>query len=97
VTRIEWSPRSVSDLGSIRDYIALDSPLYADLVVRRLVAAAERLSQYREIGRIVPERSEPQLRERIVRPFRIVYRVSPDLVEIVTVFRSSRHFPSDLG
>jgi plasmid stabilization system protein ParE len=97
VTRIGWSPRSVADLDSIRDFIALDSPLYADLVVRRLVAAVERLSQFPQIGRIVPERGEPQLRERIVRPFRIVYRLSPDLVEIVTVFRSSRHFPSDLG
>lgn len=97
MTRIEWSPRSVSDLGSIRDFITLDSPLYADLVVRRLVAAAEKLSQFPQIGRIVPERGEPQLRERIVRPFRIVFRLTPDLVEIVTVFRSSRHVPSDLG
>ena len=97
MTRIEWSPRSISDLDSIRDFIALDSPLYADLVVRRLVAAVERLSQFPQIGRVVPERGEAQLRERIVRPFRIVYRPSPDLVEIVTVFRSSRNFPSDLG
>ena len=97
MTRIEWSPRSVSDLDSIRAFIAQDSLLYADLVVRRLVAAAEWLSQFPQIGRIVPERGEPQLRERIVRPFRIVYRHTPDLVEIVTVFRCSRHFPSDLG
>jgi hypothetical protein len=36
---------------------------------------------------------EPRLRELIVRPFRVVYRVRVDLVEIVTVFRGSRAFP----
>jgi plasmid stabilization system protein ParE len=73
VTRIAWSPRSVADLDAIRAFIALDSPVYTDLVVRRLVAAAEGLSRFPEIGRIVPERGEPRLRERIVRPFRLVY------------------------
>jgi plasmid stabilization system protein ParE len=97
VTRIQWSPRSIGDLDSIRDFIALDSPLYADLVVRRLVAAAGGLSRFPKIGRIIPELGVPQLRERIVPPFRIVYRFTTDLVEIVTIFRSSRQFPSDLG
>lgn len=95
--RLEWSPRARADLDSIRSYIALDSTVYADLVVRRLIAAPERLTQYPEIGRVVPEVGEQRLRELIVRPFRIVYRISPGLAEIVTVFRSSREFPSDVG
>jgi toxin ParE1/3/4 len=67
VTRLTWSPRSIRDLESIREYIARDSPLYADLVVQRLVQAPERLQQFPESGRIVPERDEPHLRELIVR------------------------------
>jgi plasmid stabilization system protein ParE len=93
VTRLRWSPRSVDDLEAIHDFIARDSSRYADLVSRRIVAATERLLQFPEIGRIVPEVGEPRLRELIVRPFRIVYRVRVDLVEIVTVFRGSRAFP----
>jgi len=92
VTRLTWSPRSIRDLESIREYIARDSPLYADLVVQRLVHAPERLQQFPESGRIVPERDEPHLRELIVRPFRLVYRVRDDSIEIVTVFRASRLF-----
>jgi plasmid stabilization system protein ParE len=37
VIALFWSPQSLDDLGSIRAYIAQDSPVYADLVVRRLV------------------------------------------------------------
>ena len=93
MTRLRWSPRSVDDLEAIRGFIARDSSQYADLVIQRIVAVADRLTQFPEIGRIVPEVGEPRLRELIVRPFRVVYRIRPDLVEVVTVFRSSRQLP----
>ena len=88
-----WSPQSLDDLESIRAYIALDSPVYADLVVRRLVAAVERLRVFPESGRIVPERNDPVIREILERPYRVVYRVLPGQVEIVMVFHASRLFP----
>ena len=90
---LSWSPQSLDDIESIRAYIFQDSPVYADLVVRRLVAAVERLRIFPESGRIVPERNAPEIREIIERPYRIVYRVHPDKVEIVTVFHASRLFP----
>ena len=73
-----------------RRIISHDSPRYAELVVRRLVSAVERLEAFPRSGRIVPEKNLEDLREVIARPYRIVYRLSPDLVEIVTVFRASR-------
>jgi addiction module RelE/StbE family toxin len=92
VIALSWSPQSLHDLETIRAYIAEDSPHYADLVLRRLVAAVERLRVFPKSGRIVPERSDPEIREVIVRPYRIVYRVLPGQVEIVTVFHASRLF-----
>jgi len=93
---IIWSPQSLLDLESIRAFVAKDSPMYAGLVVQRIVAAVERLRAFPESGRIVPERSDPAIREVIVRPYRVVYRVRPGLVEIATVFRASRLFPEAL-
>jgi len=93
VIALSWSPQSLDDIESIRAYISQDSPVYADLVVPRLVAAVERLRIFPESGRIVPERNDPEIREIIKRPYRIVYRVHPDKVEIVTVFHASRLFP----
>jgi toxin ParE1/3/4 len=77
---------------AIRDFIALDSPLYAGLVVQRIVASVERLAAFPESGRVVPELARADVREVIQPPFRIVYRNRGDLVEVVTVFRSSRLF-----
>jgi hypothetical protein len=41
----------------------------------------------------VPERNTEEIREIIVKPYRIACRLRPELVEIVTVFRASRVFP----
>jgi addiction module RelE/StbE family toxin len=92
VTQIVWSPQSLRDVEAIRAYIAEDSPQYADLTVRRVVAAVERLALFPESGRIVPERHTPDVREVIVGRFRVVYRMARGMVEIAAVFRGSRSF-----
>jgi addiction module RelE/StbE family toxin len=94
VKRLIWSPRSIRDLESIHQYIAQDSSLYADLVVQRLLLAPERLRQFPESGRVVQERGQAEIRELIVRPFLVVYRVRGNSIEIVTVFRASRLLPN---
>ena len=93
MTELIWSPQALRDLESIRDYIAADSPHYAGLVVERIVAGVERLRRFPESGRMVPERNSPEIREVIIRPYRVVYRLRSGSVEIATVFRASRMFP----
>ena len=88
-----WSPRAAADLEAIREYIAYDSELYAGLTVSRLIAAASRLIQFPELGRVVPEFERPDLRELIVRPYRLVYRLRGEFVEVATVFHAARMFP----
>jgi len=92
VTELIWSPQALRDLEGVRAYIALDSPQYADLTVRRVVAAVERLKTFPESGRIVPERNAPDIREVIVGRYRVVYRLKAGVVEIATVFRGSMQF-----
>jgi len=94
VIDILWSPRSEADLKEIRAFIETDSPAWADLTVRRLVAAVERLREFPDSGRMVPERRSLELREIVSGNFRIVYRRKPALVEIATVFRGTRDFSS---
>jgi plasmid stabilization system protein ParE len=93
VTKLIWSPQAIHDLEAIRAYIVADSPVYAELMVRRIVSAIERLAVFPESGRIVPERSTPTLREVIAGPYRVVYRLRSERIEIVSVFRGSRLFP----
>jgi plasmid stabilization system protein ParE len=96
VIELIWSPRAVADLEEIRAYISVDSPAYAELTIRRLLATVERLLAFPDLGRVVPERHAPDIRELISGRFRIVYRRRTGVVEIVTVFRGSRQFP-DIG
>ena len=93
MTSVVWSLQAIRDVESIRAFIARDSPSYAELVARRIVAAVERLQSFPESGRVVPERQNPVIREVIEGPFRIVYRLRGDAAEIVTVFRGSREIP----
>lgn len=93
MTQIIWSPRSLRDVESIRDYIAGNSPLVADLMVTRIIKTVERLQTFPESGRKVPERNDPEIREVIAAPYRVVYRLREGNVEIITVFRASRLFP----
>jgi plasmid stabilization system protein ParE len=66
------------------------------LVVTRIIASVDRLQAFPDSGRIVPERGDPEIREVIVRPYRVVYRRRANEVEIATVFRASRLLP-DIG
>ena len=69
---LSWSPQSVGDLESIRVYISEDSPVYAALTVQRILAAVERVREFPDSGRTVPERQSPNLREVIVGSYRVV-------------------------
>ena len=95
MTAVRWTPQAADDLQAIYDFIARDSPHYAQLTVEDLLAATDRLAQFPLMGRHVPERKREDLRELIKPPSRIVYRVG-EVVKILTIFRASRLFPRDL-
>jgi len=90
MTRIAWTPRALDDVLDIRTFIARDSLPYASLTAQRIITAAERLAQFPASGRIVPELDRPEIREVIYGPYRIVYRLLPDAVHILTVHHSAR-------
>ncbi len=86
-------PQAVADLEAIREFIARDSPRYADLVMERLVTAVDILERFPLSGRIVSEHSHGDIRELVRPPYRIVYRLLNERADILTVFRASRQIP----
>lgn len=95
MTKVRWTPQAADDLEAIYEFIARDSPHYAQITVEGIIAAIDRLEQFPLLGRHVPETSQADVRELIKPPYRIVYRTG-EMVKILTVFRGSRLFPSDL-
>ena len=92
-TRLVWTEQAVADLEGIREFIARDSPRYAEIVVLRLVEAAERLRQFPRSGRVVPELGREDVREVLWGTYRLVYRVAAEEAQVLTVFRASRLLP----
>lgn len=87
---------AVEDLDNIAEYIALDSEYYANDFVKRIVDQVEHLAQYPEIGRIVPEVNDVQIREIIYHNYRIVYKVNVDDICILIITHGSYDLSSRL-
>jgi toxin ParE1/3/4 len=67
------------------------------MFVERVLAAVTRLKAFPRSGRVVPEIGQEDIREIIFGSYRIVYVVSEDEVNILTVFHTARLLqPSDL-
>lgn len=66
--------------------------------LRLLLERAGQLADFPDLGRVVPELPQGDLRELVEKPYRIVYRVREKTIEIATVFEGYREFPSgDVG
>ena len=66
MAEVRWTPQASADLDSIAEFIAKDSPQYARLIVTDVFQAVERLSEFPQSGRIVPELNDPVVREVIL-------------------------------
>lgn len=85
-----WTKEALERLTEIAEFIAQDSPHRAKRFINFLIERGESISQNQEIGRIVPEISNPSIRELIAKKYRIVYRIKKDNIEILTVFEGHR-------
>jgi addiction module RelE/StbE family toxin len=88
--QIKWSPRAASNFEEICDYIAKDSELYAALFAKKINAMVKALPQFPKSGRKVPEYSNENLREKIFKNYRIVYRIKEDVIEIVAICHGAK-------
>lgn len=61
MVRIEWNERALEDLNEIHDYIARDSKNYANLFVKKIYEIVQKLREFPNIGRIVPEIDNPSI------------------------------------
>lgn len=93
--KLIWSPAARDDLHDIVIFIARDNPNRAMSFGYELISETDRLQEFPELGRIVPEYRIDNIREMVIRPYRIVYRVDHErkLCEITRVWHSARGIP----
>ncbi len=87
--KVEWSPLALDRVSDIARFIARDNPAAAERWINELFDAVERLAEFPESGRIVPEVGVQRIRELIFGAYRVIYSVRGK-VEILTVRRGSQ-------
>lgn len=90
--RLEWQFRALADLQALRAHIARDQPAAAMRVSGRILAAAELLLVFPELGRMG---RVPGTRELAVAhtPYLLIYRHRGETVTIIRVLHAAQDWP----
>jgi len=85
-----WTNTAEEHLDSIHAYIAKDSPQFAKRMVDRLTRRSIQIAEFPLSGRSVPECEMDQIREVIEGPFRIIYYIKPDQIDVLAVIHAAQ-------
>lgn len=88
--KIKWTEESLDQLTDIEAYIAKDSPVRAAHFVDQIIEYVLLLEGNPRAGRMVPEISNPDIRELIFKKYRVVYKLTKNQIEILTVFEGHK-------
>ncbi len=82
---------ALSDLQQIQQYyLEQGGADVGQKLLQEIFKQTEMIVLHPDAGRIVPEFAQPQIREIIYPPFRIVYLREVDSVQLIRVWRSER-------
>ena len=94
--RIHWTQNAAEHLVNIYEYIALNSPTYAKRMVDRITRRSEQITDQPLSGRKVPEYQTEDIRELIEKPYRIIYRIKADQIDVLAVIHGARLLPEQI-
>ncbi len=91
---VVWAETAEKDLTKIIEYIAQDSPATALDILQKIKSGVSKLYEQSERCRIVPElyaHGITQYREMIIKPWRIMYRISENDAYVLSVLDSRQN------
>ena len=90
MAEIVWSEPALADLDAIADYIALENPVAASELVKRIFGHIDQLVNHPESGSRPQELGKSRYRQIVEPPCRVFYRYDGHKVFILHVMRSER-------
>ncbi len=75
--KVHWTENAIKHLTAIHEYIAQ---------TRR----SEQIATFPLSGRMVPEYDTEDIREVIEKPYRVIYRIKMEQIEVIAVMHSSQ-------
>lgn len=90
--RVSWTYCARQALDDAVAYVAADSPRRAAQLLIRVLDAASSLDQLSERGRNVPEVNDSNVRQLLVRPYRLIYELTDDSVFVLGLIHDRQEF-----
>ena len=90
MAEVVWSEPALADLDAVADYIALENPVAAAELVKRIFGHVEQLSDHPDSGSRPQELGRSRYRHIVEPSCRVFYRHDGNKVFILHVMRSER-------
>lgn len=88
--KVIWSYEATADLDALAEYIVRDSSFYAAAFTQQILDISRSLNEFSERGRVVPELSDPNVRELLIREYRLIYSIEPSRIVILALVHGAR-------
>jgi len=90
--RLQWRPRALADLEHVRASIAREQPAAAERIAGHVLASAELLTDYPQLGRAgrVPDTRELAIAGT---PYLLIYRYQGQIVTVIRVLHGAHDWP----
>jgi len=92
MAQVVWAEPALQDLEAIADFIALDDPVAAKCLVRKVFEKVDQLTDFPESGTRPRELKSTPYRRLLGKPLLLYYRIDQPTVYIVHVVRGERQF-----
>ena len=93
---VHFTAAANESLVGIYNFIAKNSVRYATITVDRITRKAERLSADKLPGWMVPEYQDPSVREVLMKPYRIIFQVMKDRIDVLAVIHGAKQLPPSM-
>ncbi|MFW6387963.1 MAG: type II toxin-antitoxin system RelE/ParE family toxin [bacterium] len=87
--KVYWTETAEAHLDAIYAYIAQDSETYALRTVDQITRKSQQISESPLSGRRVPEYDMDQIREVFSGPYRIIYHLKSDQIDVLAVIHGA--------
>ena len=91
--KVLWTRAALGHLTDIYEHIARDSRRYAKRMVDRITARSKQIASFPESAPVVAEYADPEVREVLAGPYRVIYRIESEAVVVLAVIHAARLLP----
>src|SRR5450756_1809551 len=93
--KVHWTELASAQLDEAMAYIARDRPAVAARWMEHFLESADSLSEFPDRAPLADEAKRDDVRDLVVRPYRLIYRRDPDAIYITMVLHESQRFDVD--